>query len=250
MKNLSIVIALTVFGMNIKAQNDVDTIHKNEFSFNVLPVIITLGGGSAGSYSNFNLGYKRYFKNNFVLRTAFVFYPAVNSRNDDGLAQFSRTVDTLNVFQTRLGSGSRWQANLGFEKIVKSKRMMHGFGTDFWFTKENNSALNHSWWEPKSKNHIAGYQMYSNENYAKNVIDSLTYTSTEQKAGIGAQLFYSARFRISKRFYISSTFGPRFTVYSHKVNNSMHQKPANGPLKYTTMDFELLLSDISIAYRF
>jgi len=243
-------VGLLLLVMNTKAQNEPDSIHKNEFSFNVLPVITVISGGSTGASANFNLSYKRYLKNNYVLRSAFVFYPAVNNRNDDGIAQYNRTIDTLNVFQTRMNSGKRWQLNLGFEKLFYTKRMMHGFGADFSFANENNASINHFWWEPKSTQAVAGYQMYTNDNFKVNKIDSLSYSSTENKVGFGTQLFYSARFRMTKRLYLSSTFGPSLMVYSTTVNSSKIQNAGYNNLKFINIDFNVILSDISIAYRF
>lgn len=87
MKKLIIIIFLLNAFLNVNAQRNIayNTIRKHEISVSVLPIINILSGFYSGnSYVNFNFSYKYYFKNKFVLRTAFVLFPALNFLASEG----------------------------------------------------------------------------------------------------------------------------------------------------------------------
>lgn len=250
MKKISIVLAMLLFGMKAQAQCEADTVHKNEFSFSILPMAVILAGSDPeGRMNNFNLSYKRYMKKGLVLRTALVYFPNVGKKHNDGNPVFDRIVDTMNVFRVNSNNGSRTQVNVGLEKVFTKGRMIHGFGTDLWVNSEKNSQQINYWWESQKAdpNSASNTSPYWNQ---KNNVDSLTNYTQTKTTGVGLQLFYSARFRMSKRFYLSCTAGPHFNLgFTNVYAASSNRKNAVG-MKWASIDFNLLISDVSLAYRF
>ena len=122
---------------------------------------------------------------------------------------------------------------------------MHGFGGEIFINK---------WQENFKKNYeyrYVGQSINLNFNDSTNyLVDSLNYSSTSKYIGVGLQVFYTMRYQISKRFYISSTIGPS-AVYLFENNNQNNK----GVIKNTTSSFFLddfnvgLISDISICFR-
>jgi hypothetical protein len=82
-------------------------------------------------------------------------------------------------------------------------------------------------------------------------VDSLGYKQTENRIGVGLQLFYSVKYKISKRFYLSATIGPSFNMYRVRVNRYDNRTKENTIYRATGFEFPNvgLISDISICLR-
>ena len=252
MKQKLIVLAVLLTTIvSLKAQRYItyDTIRKHEISASFLPVLNILSGSySEQKYVNFNLSYKYYFKNKFVLRAALVLFPGKNGLSSgDGIYTYAGTLGVKNIFGLTYSSRSaKTQFNLGVEKIVKVNRLMHSFGAELFVNKwQENSKTNYEYryigTNPASNNHI------DTTNYA---IDSLYTYRNNKYIGVGLQAFYSLRYQIAKRWYLSTTIGPSF---SYLFLNSTTYKSGNSQTKNYFMfydDFNVgFISDISICFR-
>ncbi len=246
---LTLIIA-TIF-LNLKAQryNTYDTLHKHELSFSALPLLNYFSGSySYKPYVNFNLFYKHYFKNKFVLRTALVYFPGKNGLSTcEGVYIYDRTVGVKNVFSRNYSSRSdKWQFNLGAEKIFKINRLMHGFGGEIFINK---------WRESFKKNYEYRYiginpinrSFTDTTNYS---VDSLNTQSNYKHIGIGLQVFYSLRYQISKHWYISTTIGPNIAYLFINSTQSKNNVIQASTSSHFLDDFNVgLISDISICFR-
>jgi len=252
MKNL-MVLVFYAFALNAGAQNypEYDTIRKNEFSVSVSPALLLLGGSSGFSSAiNFNFGYKRYFKNRFVLRTAFVIFPNPNNAYQRGNPEYFKTVDTVNVFRNYVtGGGMKSQLNIGVEKIYKVNRLMHGFGTDVFFNHRFVYVDEQYTWQSFSYTSAKLTGLNDTVNHA---VDSLGFSQRGVQIGGGFQLFYSLRYKISKRLGLSATIGPslNFSVFSGNYFDRRTKKESRAESFNVDFPNVPLISDVSLYYRF
>jgi len=252
MKKLTVICLTLCFVYQLKAQEVLayDTIRKHELSLGVSPAIaVMLGAGDYSNRMNFNLSYKCYFKNNYVFRTSFAAFPIANPGFLRGLSEYDRTVNGVNVFRTYYtGNGIKTQLNLGGEKIYKINRLMHGIGAELGF---NHQFL--QWGEdyrsqPFRSNPNNSYSPADTANYS---VDSLGYRSTATQIGIAVQVFYSVRYQIARRWYISATLGPSINFAYAKGNTYDRRKKENSSIDSFNLDFPNvpIISDISICFR-
>ncbi len=254
MKNLILIIILSITLSQLKAQRylNYDTIHKHEISVSVLPIIDVFGGSfnRHSQYTNFNFSYKCYFKNKFVFRTAIIFFPNTAQLSyGDALHIYDRTVGLKNVFSvTNSFRSTKTQLNFGLEKIFKVNRLMQGFGIE---------AFVNNWTERFSKKYDYRYIGVSpntslasgdTTNYS---VDSLGFHSSYNYIGVGLQAFYSLRYQICKRWYISSTIGPSINcIFSSgsRYNNSTNETKNTNSVFFVFPNVGFI-SDISICFR-
>jgi len=244
----------SIFNLNAQRFISYDTIQKHEISVSVLPVLNYFSGSFPQSeYVNFNFSYKCYFKNKFVARAAVVYFPRKNGLSSyDGAYVFDRTIfeptgSVKNIFSLYYSNRSeKWQFNLGLEKIVKTNRLMHGFGCEIFVNK---------WQENFKKNYEYRYVGQSiNLNFTDTTnysVDSLNTKSTSKFTGVGLQVFYSMRYQISKRWYVSTTIGPSLAYifasssqYKNSTGKTTDSKSSQ--FYFPNVGF---ISDISICFR-
>lgn len=227
-----------------------DTLRKHEVSCNVIPAIMLLAGDIDPRTSNFSVGYRHYFKNRYVLRSAVVIFPQANFDFYSGMPQYDRTIGNRNVFVNYwTGGGMKTQLNIGLEKIFKVNRLMHGFGCDIFFNHKYAHRGEDYFYRPDS---VSAGKFSTFDDTTNYMVDSLGFASYSQHLGFGLQVFYSLRYRISKHWYISTTIGPSFnlafvsgTYYERRNKTERNQKS-------TSFDFPNipLISDISVCFRF
>lgn len=250
MKKLIVISFLFLLQSEFKAQQylSYDSIHRHEISVSVLPVINVLSGSFSNStYTNFNFGYKYYFPK-YAFRTAFVFFPSFNGYNS-GFSFYDRTVGNRIVFRRdHYRVNPKLQLNIGFEKLFKYNRLVHGIGVD---VSVNNSTVRYGtdyYYRPYGFNSNAPVNFGDTTNYA---VDSLSYSVSEKKIGLGLQVFYSIRYKISKRFYLSATIGPSLNFSF--VNGQRYEARTKETQKYKATQFDFpnvgFISDISICFR-
>jgi hypothetical protein len=251
MKKISLVSAFVFIGMMAGAQVSADSVNKNEVAVSVLPIVNVLSGVSKmGRSSNFYFAYKRHISKDRILRAGFSFYPSAEEGHNDGNIQFDRVVDTMNVFTVNTNDAKRYELKLGMEKVFRKKRMSHGVGIDLTFHLQNGYRLQNYWWEGQSSNSTDSQAFYEDMNSDQHRVDSLTRSSTTRGTGAGIHFFYSPRVQLSKRIYLTGTFGPAMSLNRAKVIGGKNISPLAYSVDITTFDFTILLSDISIAYRF
>ncbi|MBA3664447.1 MAG: hypothetical protein H0W61_09600 [Bacteroidetes bacterium] len=253
MKKLIWLVLFALSSVTFKAQEYLtkDTLRKNEISLSVLPVVSFFSGSFEPSVlTNFNLSYKYYFKNNYVFRSAIVLFPkAFNSPYGAGLVFYDRTIGPNNIFYSESVGGSiKSQLNLGVEKIYKVNRLMHGFGVDAFV---NHSLVNYGVHYFYRAGYISNNNFYIPGDTTNYNVDSLGYHRSERKIGVGVQVFYSVRYKISKRFYLSATVGPSFNFSF--VKGSSYNNRTQQSRNYTAFDFNFpnvgFISDVSICFR-
>lgn len=253
MKKLSIVIALILFGKNGKAQvnQKSDSLKKNEISVSVSPLLLVLGGASDMSNQvNFNFGYKRYLNEKLVLRTAVVLFANPNNNYQNGMQQYYKTIDTVNVFSTSLsGGGIKSQLNIGLEKIYKYNRLTHGYGAEVFVNHQFVNRQELYSWRTFSYTPSVFIGFNDTTNYH---VDSLGYYQSGVQLGGGFQIFYSLRYKISKRWALSATIGPSFNIAWFNGNNYDRRTKKDQKLNYTSFNYPNvpLISDVSLVYRF
>lgn len=251
MKKTLIAILLFFIIGKTNSQNylSADTIRRHEISVSVLPVINFVSGAiRASTLTNFNFGYKYYFKNNYVLRTALVLFPkGFNSPYGAGLVFYHSTVGNKNIFYTQNVNGTiKSQLNIGIEKIYRYNRLIHGVGLDAFINQVKATYQTRYFYRYFNQNFIT--TLNDTMNYS---VDSLGYKHQENKVGVGVQIFYSLKYKISKRWYISATVGPSFNFSF--VNVERYEARTKETLKYKAKQFDFpnvgFISDISICFR-
>jgi hypothetical protein len=237
-----------------------DTIRRNELSLSVLPVLALFSGYYPSDERNvmYNFGYKHYLKNRYVLRASFGISPEYYMTGGVDAERYIRTVDTVNVFSNySVRARQKMQLNFGFEKIYLVKRFMHGIGAELILSYQTFDYNRNAYWYPtylSAGDPQRDELYYNNANIVKkqvyNGVDSLSYSYVTKEKSLGIRLFYSLRYKINRHFYVSSTLGPvmAFTTknYSDQKGNSAQYYAGNG----YSLDFNLLISDISLAFRF
>lgn len=249
MKKMVVLLAIIAFGMNVTAQSVNDSLRKNEFSVSVLPMFVAFAGASSGNtFTNFNFGYKRYIKNKYAFRTALVFFPASAYRYNNGVPEYYNTVDTMNYFRIANTSGTKLQLNLGAERIYTMKRFMHGIGADICFSYQRVNS-NEDFYKQRVNTATSVPWAYYPVNFDQRV-DTMSRFYQLKGFGVGTQVFYSLRFRMSEKFYLSSTIGPYLNLSFMKCMNSNISEMKVGSV-FSNIDLNSIwVSDLSIAYRF
>ncbi len=253
MKKIVSLIALFLFAANIEAQKytEYDTIRGNEFSLNMAPILTALAGGTNDqSLVNLNFGYKHYFKNKLVLRTALVIFPHPYATYCTVNMQFDRTVGNKNIFHTSYyGGGMKLQLNIGVEKIFKVNRLIHGFGAEIFVNHKYQNYNDSYFYRPDSINSSNYFPFNDTTNY---YVDSLGSYSYNTSIGIGLQIFYSLRYKIAKHWYASATIGPslNFSVSTGTSYERSTKETRNGRTFNVDIPNVPIISDISICYRF
>ena len=235
-------------GVLAQDHSGMDSARRHEFFVSVLPVLIPLAGGYYDNQVNFQAGYRHYTKKGVVLRSAVSIFPNANQSFFGGMPIYNRRVGNRNVFVSYLnGGGIKSQLTLGAEKIFRVKRLQHGFGVDLFFNHKYANRAEIFRYQPDS-----GSVMPHLNDTTDYTVDSLGYQSWESHAGVGMQVFYSIRFRLSKRFYISSTIGPSFNFALVRGRHYDHRTKKENGYNGTSFDFPNvpLISDISICFRF
>jgi hypothetical protein len=251
MRRICILFALILSAkLNAQRYMDYDTIHRNEFSGSFQPLItLFMGVNDNSNLANMQLGYRHYFKKKLVLRTTLVLFPTPNNGYNNNSSTYDRTVNGVNVFRTQnYGGGMKSQLNVGLEKIFKVNRLMHGFGADV-FVNQQFKTYDQTYYQDSLVS-------YPSQNYAAqsklNTVDSLGSSYRGNQVGVGLQLFYSLRYRMSKHWYLSATVGP--SVIFSSFNGRFYNRATQKELPMRNFDFNIpampLISDISICYRF
>lgn len=253
MKKLSIVSAIFIFAARMTAQNypAYDTLHKNEFSLNASPALLLLMGGMSDNYTNnFSIGYKHYFKNRTVFRTSVLIFPNANYSYYNGIPEFYRSVGNKNIFHsTYTGGGVKTQISFGAEKIFRVNRLQHGLGAEAFVNHKFVNRTEAYFYVYDSLNVPLYYQM---QDPISNSVDSLGSHYNGRSIGVGLQVFYSLRYKISKHWYLSATVGPsaNFSIVSGTFNDKRKKETYN----LNSYDFQIpnvpFVSDVSIAFRF
>jgi hypothetical protein len=221
-----------------------DTMRKKEISASFQLVLGFFVAGAEPYQRGLHFGYKIYKNNRQVLRFGLktILMPGESS----GYIEYVKPVDSM--FMYHLASnyhGPILQSSFGFEKIYKVNRLMHGVGIE--------AFANWQWTHRSSYYFLSPFNSYENvDPFPQKYIDTLGFRERGTWWGLGCQAFYSLRYRISSRWYLSSTVGPRINFGFYRG-----RKWINGqPNRITNYDFRIdwpdifLISDISLAYRF
>src|SRR5688572_7689983 len=90
---------LFVGTLSAQRYTEYDTIHRTEVSASFLPLFTALSGYEpAGRYGSWNFGYKRYFKNYLVFRTAIVIGHEWNMSSPYDSPTYDTTLGQYNYF--------------------------------------------------------------------------------------------------------------------------------------------------------
>lgn len=251
MKKAIVFILFSIFGKTF-SQNYLspDTARQHEISVSVLPIINFVSGSFEGSgYTNFNFGYKYYLKNKLVFRTAFVLFPhGYNRSHTEGMVIYHSTVGNKNIFYTEQASGSvKSQINIGLEKNYKYNRLIHGVGVDA-FINHSRVTYQTNYFYRYTNQSLVWSSVSDTVNYS---VDSLGSGHTLKKVGCGLQVFYSVKYQISKRWYVSATVGPSVNLSFIKVFMYENETKQSSNFRVNQLDFPNvgLISDISICFR-
>ncbi len=255
-----LIYVLLIAGLVSRAQEatDVDTVHRNEISVSFLPIMAVFAGYSTeGSFVNYNFSYKRYLKNNYVMRTALVVFPPRQINPFQSTFVFHKSYDSVNVFKTQYAkANTRLQLNFGFEKLFRLRRLYHGYGAEiFGYQSVIEYKDVYQWFptqvDPNSSAALQTYtadKMWTDRIYNK--VDSMSSSYQRVSEGFGVHLFYSLRVRLNSRFYVSSTFGPYLSTSFVHFRNSEGNIPSWARGRQVNFDATILISDLSLAYRF
>lgn len=239
--------------------SDYDSIRRHELSAGFLPVFSALSGNfKPGQFTTFNVFYKYHTPKKWVLRCGLVFYPPTSLGSYDCMIQFSRTVDSFNVFftqSTRREAGL--QLNLGLEKIFSAKRLQQSLGGDIWVNHHQRYHQTSYFWYPDTVNFEKHnlvqlpFSQFQGGSGTYNGVDSLSYSYGLSGTGIGIQLFYNLRFRLHEKWYLNATAGPWFNIgfYRYRSGSGRFAAASGNSLFETDLLF-LLISDLSLAFRF
>ncbi len=124
---------------------------------------------------------------------------------------------------------------------------MHSFGAELFINKWQESFRSNSTCKYLGASPFQNY--IDTTNYS---VDSLNTKTTSKIIGVGLQAFYSLRYQIAKRWYISSTISPSLSYlfvntfnYKNATCVTTNSKPSN--FLFPNVGF---ISDISICFRF
>jgi hypothetical protein len=227
-----------------------DTMPLNEITVSFAPVISFMTGGLQFSdKSNFNIGYRRYLKNGWVIRTAMVLFPTPYAGYDTGIPEYDRTVNNVNVFRKRTyGGGVKTQFNFGIEKIVKKGRFAHGLGVELFANQQYKSYDESYFWRPFTSP-ANPVPLYDSLNYS---VDSLGYKFSGVQNGGGIQLLYCMRYKLGTNWYLSMTVGPSVNLSVFKGVYYFRNTKREIKAETFNMDFPNVpfISDVSICFRF
>jgi|GEM_PF-2833816 len=233
-----------------------DTLKRNEISASLLPALILFSGYEPVSrYGSYNFGYKHYLKDKTVLRASFSFAPDWSFAN--GEKKYLRTQDTIHIFSSHsVTIRNRFQVNLGFENIFRTRHFMHGIGAELFLRSQKYAISDPVYWYPAYIDPNSSETLkYSPEKKFPgtiyNGIDSLYYSYDMNDLGLGLQLIYTLHYRINSHFYLSSTIGPYLMLVRSYYNNQCGDRERFHNGYYTRLDAHvLLISDFSLAFRF
>jgi hypothetical protein len=264
MKKTAVLFAF-IFSLKMNAQNVLvyDSMPRHEVSASFLPVFsFIINAGNNSPYTNFNFSYKYNFKNKTVFRSSFSYFPF--TYHDGGYVQTPMFIDTLFLLDDiSLHQNVKVQFNIGFEKIFRAKRFIHGYGGEFFVNRKTFSFYRLYRWYPVKdlwsgalydSKYMSQYTTYNGSGFGiYNVVDSLSTRYTLREVRYGLQLFYSLKYQINKRFIINSTVGSYFALVQGKYLSSEGKDAYKYKGTYYAFDQywnPLFFGDISLAYRF
>ena len=257
MRKIQVLLLLLIFSKNVYSQNytSYDTIRKNELAISILPALVAFSGyNPRGNYASYILSYKHYYKNKKVFRFSFSISPRLTNSLPNNGERFEKTIDTLNYFSNFTDQYSqKFQINIGFEKLFKINRLMHGFGCDLLANFQQYNIKKEYYWFPTSVTNGPDRYNYSHGGllgHINNGVDSSSYSYKQNRLGFGFQVFYSLRYKINTHFYVSSTIGPYINFIRTSYTDQSGNKKLYDHNPGMAISGTFIISDISLAYRF
>ncbi len=248
---LSVFVAIASKGQSNIPQKDSIKLPRNEIGFNILPVISFLGGALPIESARYSLNYRHYLNKSRVIRVAVSAFPyqTYNSFKEDGALNFHQLSDTNLIYKnTQNKQKTKFQLNIGYEWVYRSKKLIQSVGADVYFNYQHSESREIYYWTGKSTpfpNSIYKIDLMNNK------VDSMGANTVKDKIGFGVQLFYNLRIPITKHWLISSTIGPSMSMNQSNEKNTIHKSGNVLKVRASNFDFDaVLFSDLSICYRF
>ena len=251
MKTVVIAICFLFFSSAGKAQQILaDTIRRNEITVNVLPVFLMFSGGTPQYNSNFHFGYNRYLKHQKVFRLGISFFPFRNNDQNNGSLMYDRTFEDKVIYKSYYHQRSaEIQLHTGLEKLFHFRRFIHGLGADLLLSHRQFRRTESYEWRYVNQPLYQFPFFNDSTNYS---IDTLGFRERDTEVGIGVHVFYSLRYQMSKRFYLSLTSGISlaYVINQGTTYDGRTKKTVTENYGYVDLLPMPLISNLSICYRF
>jgi len=239
MKNLiSVFLIFFVFemrGQDSSSTKQVLKIRKNEIGINVLPVLVELTGAMPDHKDLINITYRRLIKNKHALRITSGVYTPEYERPDYIAAVISKS-NSVAVIQNNKVGGINLQAGIGYEYIIGRRRLKHVVGLDLTYNYQKQIiSTDYS----LVKDSIGPNNFHQSTSSS---IDTGKVVKNNYYNKIGANLFYSLRYPLSKKWLMTASVILSWQTYRTQdlsQNVRIYDFNVNG-----------LVSEVSLFYRF
>jgi hypothetical protein len=234
---------------NLSEKKDSVRIYKNEIGINLLPLINEYSGGSNSFNSKGSVVYRRFFGKHHALRLSLGFNPSPLAPKNNYAPAFVAKTDTFNIYyNSAFHSSPKPQLNVGYEYILKTKRLIHSFGAELYMSYQHTEAKENYLWAGQSSiirlpNDIT--------KITANRVDSMSASNSSDVIGLGLQLFYNLRIPITKHWLISTTIGPNFSMSRIRAKNTSYKTGTVASGIITNFDANgIYIADLSVCFRF
>lgn len=237
-----------------------DTVRVQEFQFGITPALFVLLGASDFGNSAVSFAYQHYFKNYKSLRGKLAFFPFREASDLENVPVFNRSIDTLNVFSSNhtayLPTG---QISLAYEKFFRIGKQAHSWQFELGYQHQNIFVNQTYVWYPNTMQlNATNLSKFTNGDTLEgnqagkiyNKVDSLSYNFLQVTQSIGIHLAYAMRHQFNSRWYILANIGPSFYFRQSRRSEFMGASSAAKFPSISNFDAQLLVSEVSLAYRF